>query len=270
MSENVQSSWLERNFGRIGLLSFAVAMIGVLTGLSAGVLYRIDVIDLLTSLRTVLPMGAYISAAGAALCLLTLIGAIVFYKGDFISKSLFPLLGLVIAGVATYIPYAQQQLGGSVPPIHDISTDTSDPPRFVDIVPLRIADDAPNPAEYLVYYERRGEILNVPELQKEAYPDIQPVTFPNKSTEEAFDLALEAAQQQSWTIVAEDKDDGRIEAWHKTTFMGFVDDVVIRIRPQGAGSVLDIRSKSRLGGSDVGKNAQRIRAYLNTLKNLEG
>ena len=270
MSENMQSSWFERNFGRIGLLSFAVALIGVLVGLSAGILYRLEVIELLTSLRTVLPWGAYISAAGAVLCLLTLIGALYLFKGDFISRSLLPLLGLVVAGVATYIPYAQQQMGASVPPIHDISTDTSDPPLFVDIVPLRIADEAPNPAEYLVYYERRGEILNVPELQKEAYPDIQPVTFPNKSASETFDLALEAAKQQSWTIVAEDKDDGRIEGWHKTTFMGFVDDVVIRVRPQGEGSVLDIRSKSRLGGSDVGKNAQRIRAYINTLRSLEG
>lgn len=270
MSEDVQSGWLARNYGRIASLSFTVAIIGVLVGLSAGVFYRLGIVELRTSLFNVLPAGAYISAAGAALCLLSIVFAFALYKGEFLAKSALPVIGLIAGGIAVYIPYAQQQLGASVPPIHDISTDTSDPPLFIDILPLREADNAPNTAEYLVEYETRGTVLNVPEVQQEAYPDIQPVELWGLSFYEGFDLALEAAKQQGWTIVAAEKEEGRIEAWDKTTFMGFVDDVVIRVRPEGIGSLVDVRSLSRVGGSDVGKNAQRIRTYVKTLKSLEG
>jgi hypothetical protein len=270
MSEGAQSGWLARNYGRIASLSFAVAIIGVLVGLSAGVLYRLDLVPLMTSLFTLLPAGAYISAAGAALCLLSIVIALILYKGEFLAKSALPVVGLIAGGIAVYIPYGQQQLGASVPPIHDISTDTSDPPVFVDILPLREADNAPNTAEYLVEYETRGRVLNVPEVQKEGYPDIQSSELWGLSFYEGFDLALAAAKQQGWTIVAADKEEGRIEAWDKTTFMGFVDDVVIRIRPEGIGSIVDIRSVSRVGGSDVGKNAQRIRTYVKTLKGMQG
>ena len=50
-----------------------------------------------------------------------------------------------------------------------------------------------------------------------------------------------------------------------TAFFGFNDDVVIRFRPEGAGSVLDVRSVSRVGRSDLGKNAERIRSFLAAL-----
>ncbi len=269
MSEGTQQGWLARNYGRIALLSFAIAIVGVLVGLSAGVLYRLDIVELRTSLFTVLPYGAYIAAAGAALCALSIVVALVLYKGEFLAKSALPVMGLIAGGIAVYIPYAQQQLGASVPPIHDISTDTSNPPKFVAVLPLREADNAPNTAEYLVEYEARGTVLNVPEEQKKGYPDIQPVELWGLSFYEAFDLALSAAERQGWTIVAADKEEGRIEAWDKTTFMGFVDDVVIRITPEGIGSIVDIRSVSRVGGSDVGKNAQRIRTYVDTLKGME-
>jgi uncharacterized protein (DUF1499 family) len=47
---------------------------------------------------------------------------------------------------------------------------------------------------------------------------------------------------------------------------GFKDDVVIRVRPLDAGSVIDVRSLSRIGGSDFGTNARRVRAYLRRLQ----
>ena len=268
MSEGTQQGWLERNFGRLSIFSFTVAIIGVLVGLLAGILYRLDFVALTTSLFMILPSGAYIAAAGTMLCLMSIAIALLLFKGEFLSKSALPVIGLIAGGIAVYIPYAQQQLRASVPPIHDISTDTSNPPKFIAVLPLREADNAPNTAEYLVEYETRGGVLNVPEAQKKGYPDIQPVELWGLSFYEAFDLALAAAERQGWTIVAADKEEGRIEAWDKTTFMGFIDDVVIRITPEGIGSIVDIRSVSRVGGSDVGKNAQRIRTYVNTLKGL--
>ena len=58
----------------------------------------------------------------------------------------------------------------------------------------------------------------------------------------------------------------RIEATDRTFWFGFKDDVVIRITPEPDGSRVDVRSLSRVGKSDVGTNAKRIRAYLRKLK----
>ncbi len=69
-----------------------------------------------------------------------------------------------------------------------------------------------------------------------------------------------------WTIVAEVPDEGRIEATDTTALFGFKDDIVVRVRPAGNGSRVDVRSVSRIGSSDVGTNARRIEAYLDRLR----
>jgi uncharacterized protein (DUF1499 family) len=69
-----------------------------------------------------------------------------------------------------------------------------------------------------------------------------------------------------WRIVASDPAQGRIEAVDQTPWFGFLDDVVVRVRPQGEGSRIDVRSKSRIGVSDLGTNAGRVRAYLRALQ----
>ena len=68
-----------------------------------------------------------------------------------------------------------------------------------------------------------------------------------------------------WDIVAADPAQGRIEATATTLLFGFKDDVAIRITPDGAGSRVDVRSLSRVGRSDFGTNAKRVRAYLRAL-----
>lgn len=163
----------------------------------------------------------------------------------------------VVIGVTSFaVPWSWKQTAGSVPKIHDISTDTANPPRFVAIVPLR--RDAPNPAEY-----GGAEIAA---RQAEAYPDLKtlPLPFP---PDQAFNLALEAAHRMGWRIAAAVPAEGRIEASDTTFWFGFIDDIVIRIRPDGNGSLLDIRSVSRVGLSDVGTNADRIRRFI---KKLDG
>ena len=138
-----------------------------------------------------------------------------------------------------------------MPPIHDITTDTEDPPAFETILPLRA--QAPNPATY------GGPAVAA--QQREGYPDISPADYPVE-TEAAFEAAVAAARDLGWTVVAMDEAGGRIEAIDRTFWFGFVDDVVIRIRPTDAGSRIDVRSVSRVGVSDIGTNAARIRAYL--------
>lgn len=141
-----------------------------------------------------------------------------------------------------------------VPPIHDITTDTNDPPRFADILPLR--KYAPNSADY------GGPDLAM--QQHAAYPDIQPVTL-HLPTQQTFTQALNTAAAMGWDIVAANPAEGRIEATDTTRWFGFKDDIVIRIQAQGEDSQVDVRSVSRVGKSDVGTNAQRIRVYLRKL-----
>jgi len=117
--------------------------------------------------------------------------------------------------------------------------------------------DAPNPAEY-----GGAEIAA---KQAGAYPDLKtiPLSLP---PEQAFGVALATAQRMGWRIVAAVPTEGRIEASDTTFWFGFIDDIVIRVRPEGNGALLDIRSVSRVGLSDVGTNAGRIRKFIARLK----
>ena len=159
---------------------------------------------------------------------------------------------IVMAGPAAFVQKAR-----SVPAIHDITTDTADPPQFVDVIPLRKAWHAVNPPEYM------GE--SVAAQQKRAYPDIAPCEL-RMPRGEAFSKAKEAAEALGWEIVAQNPDEGRIEATVATAWFGFKDDIVVRVRATEGGSRVDVRSKSRVGRSDVGANATRIRRYLAILK----
>ena len=161
------------------------------------------------------------------------------------------LAGLGIGLITVGVPAWYLQTARSVPPIHDITTDTEDPPAFETILPLRA--QAPNPATY------GGP--SVAAQQREHYPDIAPADYP-VGPEAAFDAALAAARDLDWTVVAMDEVGGRIEAIDRTFWFGFADDVVIRIRPTDAGSRIDVRSVSRVGVSDMGTNAARIRTFL--------
>lgn len=167
-----------------------------------------------------------------------------------------------LAGLcAAYIPLSQMQSARSVPAIHDISTDLNNPPEFVDVVPLRA--DAPNPHEYA------GE--ETAEQQREAYPDLQPLML-DAELDQVYDAALEVVAALNWELVGsvQDTEGARIEATDTTFWFGFKDDVVIRLESIQTGTRLDMRSKSRVGRSDVGKNAERIREFTRALDRTLG
>lgn len=161
------------------------------------------------------------------------------------------ILGLVISLVVAAVPLTRYDTARHVPRIHDITTDTSDPPRFETILPLR--KDAPNSSVY------GGP--DVAMQQHAAYPDVKPLVLPLPVVQ-VFDRALAVVQSLGWKIVDENRDERRIEATDTTFWFGFKDDIVIRVRPEGSGSRVDIRSLSRVGVSDVGTNAARIRKFL--------
>ncbi len=149
----------------------------------------------------------------------------------------------------------QFMMASGVPPIHNISTDTLDPPQFDQIVAIREAEGA-NPLAY--------DAMQLAEQQHAAYPHIKPLVS-GVSPGEMFARAVPGLESLGLEVVFADKSRGRIEATDTTFWFGFKDDVAIRIRAEGAGSVVDIRSVSRVGQSDLGKNAERIGQILDVL-----
>lgn len=164
-------------------------------------------------------------------------------------------VALVVALVVVYLPWSFRREATKYPGIHDITTDTEDPPGFVAVLAQR--EGAPNPAAY------EGD--SVAAIQREAYPDIGPVMMAMRP-DSAFTLALRAARDMGWALVDQNRAQGRIEATATTPFFGFRDDVVIRVSSASGIARVDVRSVSRVGRGDVGANANRIRAYVRRLR----
>ena len=157
--------------------------------------------------------------------------------------------GVIVVPIATIFPTV------GTPPIHDITTDTEDPPLFDAIVAIR--GDESNPLEY------RGSELAA--TQRAAYPDIQPLVV-GRPPDEVLDMSRTVAEDFGWEIVTVDPDRGFMEATDTTYWFGFKDDVAVRLRPVGDDATrVDVRSISRFGGGDMGANAARIRRFLEEL-----
>ena len=138
---------------------------------------------------------------------------------------------------------------GDYPPIHDITTDTEDPPLFVTAPEQR--GDGTNPLDI------KPDSI---EAQQQAYPDVQTIRT-DLPIEAAFDRALAVTTELGWEVYHQDLNAGMIEAVDTTAIMGFKDDVVIRLRTNAEGTLLDLRSVSRVGVGDIGANAKRIRNF---------
>jgi uncharacterized protein (DUF1499 family) len=165
-----------------------------------------------------------------------------------------PIAAIALSIAAFGPPLYLLDQARKVPPIHDISTDVEHPPQFVALLPER--RKSPNGFEY------GGTAIAA--QQKDGYPDIRPKQLALQPVD-AFNHAIEAARALGWRIVETDGIEGRIEATATTSWFGFQDDVVIRIRPEAQGSRIDVRSASRVGRSDLGTNAKRIREFLSKL-----
>ena len=139
--------------------------------------------------------------------------------------------------------------GGNSPVIHDVTTDTGDPPTFTVAVQERGSN-----ANTL---DINSEVIA---LQQQAYPDLQTLRS-NLSIDEAFNRSVQVATDLGWEIYRQDRNAGMIEAVDTTRIMAFKDDVVIRLRTNAQGTLLDLRSVSRVGEGDIGANAKRIRAF---------
>lgn len=231
---------------RVGLILTVLGLIPVLIYAGLTMAFRVEAIGfgaVFGALGWLVPM----LGAGA---LAALVGGVLM----FVQRAVFPgLVSLVVAAAAIGMaagPVQMRQTAGEVPFIHDVTTDTDDPPLFVAILPLRA--DAPNPPEY----DREQA-----EAQR-GYYDLAPVLI-ERPAAEVFGIARSALEAEGLRIVGASPREGRLEAVATTRWFGFKDDVVVRVRDaNGIAAIVDVRSKSRVGGSDLGANAARIEAIL--------
>lgn len=195
---------------------------------------------------------------------------------------LVPLIGFI--GTTQYTnmryPFPVPKLVSmpSYPPIHDVSTDLTDPPTFTSAI-MELRGEESNPvlppdtvfpdSERMVAMGLAGKTRG--EVQTEAFPDIMPVHLAGLDPAAAFDASVGAAKKIGVKFVNQDKDSGIIEGTVTTFWYGFKDDVVVRVRPapSGEGSIVDARSISRIGGGDMGANGKRIRKFIEAMENSE-
>ena len=240
---------------KLAVWSRRLALFSVVATLIAIIIVRAGLLEVMPGVVTV----------GGALAFAAL--AILLALGSFVTIWRLGLGGLGYAVTAIFIGAAllayPAYLGTkayTLPPIYDITTDVLDPPGF-DAV-RRLRSRATNPAQYAGLYAA--------EQQREAYPEVTPLelSVPAKT---AYDQALALVNKRRWLVLdargpQPNRRDGRIEAVARTPIMGFRDDIVIRVRGVDESSRVDMRSSSRYGFHDLGSNASRIRAFLNTLE----
>ena len=238
-------------FGWAGPLALITAVAAVALLTLAGPGYRAGWFGLGTALQRMLTWGAYAGVAAVIAGLL----AMAVSRGR--GRALAALAILLGAG-AVAIPWRLQQTAQAVPPIHDITTDTITPPQFVEAAARRQSLGVPNSLDYTE---------DVAQQQRTGYPDIQPL-FLGVSPDDAYRRAMAVVSARGWEVLAADQAGHRIEATDTTRWFGFKDDVAIRVSaiPNG-GSRVDVRSVSRVGRSDIGTNARRIRGFLAELQN---
>jgi uncharacterized protein (DUF1499 family) len=151
--------------------------------------------------------------------------------------------------------------------IHDATTNLDDVPQFSRLtVRADNLDKVPD--------EGKAELAALsPEerwkaLHRRAYADLRPLRL-RAAPEQVLRQAEQLARARGWNVAAVDPGAGTLEATATTLFFRFKDDVVVRVRPDPArpgGSIVDMRSISRVGLSDLGVNAKRIRAFLSDLE----
>ncbi len=278
---------------RIGSwLALVIGVVAIIVVGLAGPLYRHDAASLGTAFG-MMAKGAWIGVAAFVIGVAALVATLVTRR--FIA-AIAALVGLAFGVVAFGGPWLFQRQARAVPPIHDITTRPGDPPRFIALAAER--RKAPNGLAYgggdekLAKAETRAlqRFFDSPAgraqpgrdaamaacrswgpkclaaVQHTWYPDIRPLQAQGVAPDRAFGAALASARAMGWRIAAADPATRHIEATATTRWFGFKDDVAIDVTAAGDGSVVNVRSMSRLGLSDVGTNARRVRTYLARLE----
>ncbi|WP_270374638.1 DUF1499 domain-containing protein [Marinicauda sp. Alg238-R41] len=187
------------------------------------------------------------------------------------------ILAVVIGGGGLMAAKSAQDAAASVPPIHDISTDLTDPPQFsramierreqiegvnsVDLLDKQVPD-----SDWTGQWGGRA----VTDVQAEAYPDIETL-YLTAGPAQAYEASLAAARDLGWRITTASRDSLMFEGTVESFWFSFKDDFVVRItEAENGSSAIDVRSVSRVGLSDLGANAERVRAFIDAVRDATG
>ena len=213
---------------------------------------RLGIWGFQTGLLLIVPAGVLLAAIGL---LVGLISIFVSKKRGFDGDPPSLFISIAICAVIMVSMGLQFQKGASVPAIHNISTDVVDPPQFTEAI-VALRGETSNPLAY------DSEELAV--VQQGAYPEVRTLQV-STGIAETVRTAVSALESMGLEVVSVDEGQGIVEATDTTFWFGFKDDVVVRVRDAGDGSLVDVRSVSRVGLSDLGKNADRIMELLGRL-----
>ncbi|GHC16775.1 DUF1499 domain-containing protein [Aidingimonas halophila] len=233
----------------MGTLAVVLLVLAALLMGMAGPAYRMEWVALGDAFE-MLRRGAYFAIGAGIVAIIALLVAVICRRARPAVAS-----GLVIIACLGLlaVPWLHWQRAQDAPPIHDITTDTENPPAFDAVAEAREA--APNAVDY------PGE--ETAQQQLEAYPDIGPIVL-NASLDNVREAAEAEMRDRGWSLAQ--AGDDTLEATATTTWFGFEDDVVIRLTDNDGQVRVDMRSASRLGRGDAGTNAARIRDYLTALE----
>jgi uncharacterized protein (DUF1499 family) len=229
------SHWAQR----LGIAAIVVALVGVL-------LARYDIIPKLMGLNAMM-IGTLLALLGTIAGLVAVILNLRTNAGLMRAA----LIGLILSGGYFGFMASRAAVAGKVPSIHDITTDPANPPAFATI---KLAADN---------LRGVGTVQKWQSIHAAAYGDLKPVTLA-KPVPVVIADAEKIAKANGWAVAVADPAAGRLEATASVSFIRFQDDVVVRAvaTPDGKGSVVDVRSVSRVGISDLGVNAKRVRTFL--------
>jgi hypothetical protein len=257
MARRFSAPYQSEPVSRLASWSRNLAVFAVVAVLVSIIIVRFGFLEIKPALATF--FGA-LACAGLSI-LVGLVGAAAIWQSGARGMSrilLAFLLDIVLLAYPAYLGLQYRKL----PPIHDITTDPIDPPRFEALARLRSGDGA-NPAVYAGLYSA--------EQQRIAYPEIETVEL-ELPVQRAYEITLQLVTKRKWLIIDERPPQlprriGRIEAVARTPIMGFREDISIRVSPDDQDSRVDIRSASRFFESDLGSNAARVRRLIDDLNN---
>jgi uncharacterized protein (DUF1499 family) len=240
----------------LSLMGLVVAVGCALAALGAGLGYCFGWWHYRAGIATLANLF-WVAAGTTAVCAVAV--ALAATRANVRRALIMGLAGLAIAGITAWVPYDLRMTASALRSIHDITTDLADTPKFVRVAVLRKPDD--HPATY--------DGAAVGEQQHKAYPDLASLVL-KVPRDKVFAAAQGALAAMGLELVEADPAQGRIEATATSLLFGFKDNLVVRIADDAGGTIVDVRSKSRVGRNDFGMNAKRIRAFQAKLQAAAG
>ena len=249
----------EEPISKIAIWARRFALFALVATILSIVVVRSGVLEIKPALAT---FAGALAFAGFSILLAFAAFVVIWRQGinGLGSAMLALFIGLLLLAYPAYLALQAYKL----PPITDVVTDPDDPPRFETIARLRPRDA--NPITY------PGQAAAA--LQRVAYPEVEPLIV-TSTPQQAHDAALAVMTNRRWTIIEQrppqaGRREGRIEAVVRTPIMGFREDLIVRVRADGDGARLDVRSSTRYGPHDLGSNAARITRLVEEIDEVLG